>query len=171
MKRLLAIFVTIIMVATMLVPSLAVFADEADYSDMVLGDKPANIVADPDNSEGKFKMNYTFNMLTTKSDRYIYGEKARGVDTYWCAGDHYISYENGGLTEPLEAFASYVVSARLRNETPEVGHPPVFGVSTNVNGSNPGNGGTIVSIPVVSPEYETYAENHENCKSEPVLGW
>lgn len=157
MKRFLAIFVTIIMVATMLVPSLAVFADEADYSDMVLGDKPANIVADPDNSEGLFKMNYTFNKLTTKSDRYIYGETARGVDTHWCAGDHYISSENGGLTETLVPYANYVVSARLRNETPEVGHPPVFGVSSNVNGSNPGNGGTIVSIPVESPEYKTYA--------------
>lgn len=157
MKRFLAILVTVIMVTTLLVPSLAVFADEADYSDMVLGDKPANIVADPDNSEGKFKQNYTFNMLTIKDDRYIYGEKARGVDTYWCAGDHYISSENGGLTETLEPYANYVVSARLRNETPEVGHPPVFGVSSNVNGSNTANGGTIISIPVVSPEYETYA--------------
>ena len=155
-KRILAMFLIATMAFSISMPALGVLASE-DYSDMVLGEKPANIVADPDNSEGKFKMNYTFNQLTVKSDRYIYGEKARGVDTYWCAGDHYVSYENGGLTEPLEAYANYAVSARLRNETPEVDHPPVFGVSSNVNGSNTANGGTIISIPVESPEYKTYA--------------
>lgn len=157
MKRLIAIFVTMIMVATLFVPSLAVFADEADYSDYVPGDKPANIVADPDNSEGKFKINYALNALTTKSDRILYGEKAAKPETYWCAGDHYLSYAAGNITEPVEAYAEYAVSARLRNATPKVDHPPVFGVSANYNGSNSANGGYILSIPVTSTQYKTYA--------------
>lgn len=81
MKRLISILVTVVMVATLFVPSMAVFAEGADYSDMIPAEKPANIIANPGSVEQFTTMSFALggNITTKKDERITWTEKARPV--------------------------------------------------------------------------------------------
>lgn len=83
-------------------------------------------------------------------------DRKGATSSYWSAGDTYMTYSSGKLTEQLVAYAEYAVSVRLKNDTPSVGHAPVFAIAANDNGGNPANGGTMVRIPVKNTDYKTY---------------
>ena len=128
MKRLLAIFVTIVMVATLFVPTMSVFAEgETDYADYIPGDMPTDLITTNWPFEGS-----TGNMSFGWSGGW--GTEAQWVaskdfvcdaTTYYGAMGTFI--KPAKITEELELGTAYVFSAKIKKVGAE-GTNPSFGI-------------------------------------------
>ncbi len=128
MKRFLAILVTIVMMATLLVPSMAVFADEADYSDYVPGAMPTDIVTNSwpyEGSTGNMSFGWSGIGYASEAQWVADTDIACTSTSYYGAMGKFI--KQGNINETLEPGASYVFSAKIKNAGAE-GTNPSFGI-------------------------------------------
>ncbi len=130
MKRLLAIFVTIIMVTTLFVPTLSVLAEgEADYSDYVpSGDMPTDLVTSTWPYNGSTgHMTFGWSEVNSGETQWAATEDIScSASSYYSAMGTFIKsdkFTNGGLA----ANTSYVFSAKIKNAGAE-GTAPKFGI-------------------------------------------
>ncbi len=125
MKRLISIFVTILMVTTMLLPT-AVFAEEEQVSQTevvytdIIAEKPANFLLNGGIDTTYKNYNYAGGDITSTQNGVItYKEKANASDSYWGAGTTSVAAANKleGISYSTEKY--YVISARLKNGAPD----------------------------------------------------
>lgn len=125
MKRLLSIFVAMLMVTTMLVPSV-VFADEEQgsqteviYTD-IIAEKPANFLLNGGVDSTYKNPNYNGgDIIDTTNGVITYKEKANKSESWWGAGTTNVIAANKleGISYSTEKY--YVISARLKNGAPD----------------------------------------------------
>ena len=130
---------------------LTVVENLVEYDDYVAheGKKPANMVVNPSDANAFSNSNGTSDSSST-STTFTWIEMATEASSYWGAGKTLLTVDKNYITKGLTSGTSYVVSAKLRNDTPATRPSLVFGLSYST-------GVTPTTIEVTNTDFETKA--------------
>ncbi len=171
MKKLLALFVVLIMVTSVVMSASCVFADETpivDYSDKVSVDK-GNLIKDPENLTYLQNSNNHGSFAEVVSESHItWQDKTINSETEasFVAGPTRLAYKSNGVemghfvdgfgTKGWEKGKTYVYSVRLKNSAPDKNSSPLFGMAFGWYREAEDNNAVVTFEVENSEDYKTY---------------
>ncbi len=172
MKKLMALFVAVIMVTTLVLPATGVLAQETltpDYSDNATVDK-GNIIKDPDNLEHLMNSNSHGTFAEAVEGSHITWQDTTvntETDASFVAGPTRLAYKSNGtlMGHFVDGFGettgwtegeTYVYSVRLKNAAPDKDESPLFGMAFGWYREAEDNDALVTFEVTNTDDYKTY---------------